>query len=80
MGGQTSERGLATAPIRRTGKQAVADLINIPGLRFYVYPDGHMNLSGREGGYPFDSITEFVWSLSALLRKLELEARRPTSS
>lgn len=75
---ESSERGLATAPIRQTEKGAVADLINIPGLRIYVYPDGHMNLSGREGGYPFESITEFVWSLSALLRKLELEARRST--
>jgi hypothetical protein len=42
----------------------------------YVYPDGHLNLAGREGGYPFDSIAEFGAALMELLRRIEVEARR----
>jgi hypothetical protein len=34
---EQTERGLATAPVRRTPKGAVADLVNIEGLRLYVY-------------------------------------------
>jgi hypothetical protein len=35
-----------------------------------------MNLAGRDGSYPFDSITEFGAALMELLRRIELEARR----
>ncbi|MGH2658565.1 MAG: hypothetical protein ACRDHS_02595 [Actinomycetota bacterium] len=74
---ERSERGLATAPVRQTPNGAVADLVNIQGLRLYVYPDGHMNLSGGDGdGYPFDSIAEFGAALMELLRRVEVEARR----
>lgn len=74
---EQTERGLTTAPVRRTPKGAVADLVNIPGLRLYVYPDGHMNLSGGDGGgYPFESIAEFGASLMQLLRRVDVEARR----
>lgn len=74
-----TERGLATAPVRRTPKGAVADLVNIEGLRLYLYPDGHLNLAGRDGGYPFESIAEFGSALMELLRRVEVEARRGRS-
>jgi hypothetical protein len=73
---ERSERGLTTAPIRRTKKGAVADLVNIEGLRLYVYPDGHLNLAGRDGGYPFNSIAEFAAAMMELVRRVEVEARR----
>lgn len=73
---ERTERGLATAPIRRTGKGAVADLVSIPGLRLYVYPNGHLNLAGPDGGYPFNSVAEFAATLMGLVRQVEIEAKR----
>jgi hypothetical protein len=73
---ERTERGMATAPIRRTPKGAVADLVNIQGLKLYVYPDGHMNLAGRDGGYPFNSVAEFAATLMGLVRRIEVEASR----
>lgn len=55
----------------------MADLVNIQGLRLYVYPDGHLHLQGAEGsGYPFESVAEFAEALMGLIRRIEVEARR----
>jgi hypothetical protein len=75
MAGQT-ERGLGNAPIKQTPKGAVANLISIPGLKMYMYPDGHMNLAGKEGGYPFDSFAEFIGELGHLAERLRREVSR----
>jgi hypothetical protein len=41
-----------------------------------MYPDGHLNLAGKEGGYPFESFAEFVAALGHLAERLRKEANR----